>query len=283
MSMSIPGRICGGLGIAAAALTLGAVAQMGQAPSSGVLPDVVGIRPGIPIAEAYQLLKAHEPKGFIQYEQNRLQEFPGKVITHALLYSPTGSEQDREIIVVDITFPPAQQTVWRVSRYLRFEADKEPLPATLLTALRQKYGQEVHTTIPQNTFWVFDRQGHPAGHSSGVDLSDCAASVDRPTSLGLPVQNASADSSPISPLRVWLNRSVVAANRDACHAFVYVTATQLLDYSNNSLVQTLLTTVTDVGVLERSEIAAKALLDNAATAQQQSVMKKAKEQPAPVF
>jgi hypothetical protein len=56
-----------------------------------------------------------------------------------------------------------------------------------------------------------------------------------------------------------------------------------LDYSNNSLVQTLSTTVTDVGVLERSEIAAKTLLDNAATAQQQRVMKKAKEQPAPVF
>jgi hypothetical protein len=283
MSLSMRSRICCGLGIALAALTIGAVAQMAQAPSNGVLPDVVGIRPGIPIGEAYQLLKAHEPKGVIQYEQNRLQEFSGKLITYALLYSPTGSGQDPEIIAVDITFPPSPQTVWRVSRYLRFEPGKEPLAAPLLTALRQKYGQEVHTAIPQNTYWVFDRQGHPAGHSSGVDLSDCAANVSHPSLPALVGQNGGGDRSPISSLSVWLNQSVVAANRDACHAFVYVAATLTWDRSNNSLVQTISTTVTDVGVLERSEIAAKALLDNAAAAQQQAVMKKAKEQAAPVF
>jgi hypothetical protein len=282
MPFSMRTRIYCGLGIALAALTIGAVAQMGQAPSNGVLPDVVGIRPGIPIGEAYQLLKTHNPKGTIQYEQNRFQEFPGKIITRTLLYSPTGSAQDPEIIVVDITVPPAQQTVWRVSRFLRFESGKEPVPATLLTALRQKYGQEVHSATPQNTYWVFDGQGHPVGHSGGVDLSDCAANVSLPNSPGLPIQNVVDARSPISPLRVWVNLSVVAANRDACHAFVYVAATQSWDLSH-SLVQAISTTVTDVGVLERSEIAAKAFLDSAATAQQQSVMKKAKEQSAPVF
>jgi hypothetical protein len=256
---------------------------MSQAQSNDVLPDVVGIRPGIPIGEAYQLLKAHQPKGTIDYAQKRVQEMSGKLITHALQYSSTGSVQDPEVIVVDITFPPAPQTVWRVSRYLHFEPGKEPVPATLLTALRQKYGQDVPSTMPQNAYWVFDRQGHPANRSAGLDLSDCAMYVDHPNAPGILTHNVGDDSAPSMPLSALLMQTVVAANRDACHEFVYVAASLSLDSPRNSLVRAISTTITDVGVLERSQIAAHAFLNRAATSQQQRVIKKAKEQPAPVF
>lgn len=271
------------LNVICAVLMIMTVPPLTQAQSNGALPDVLGISPGMPIGEAYRLLKAHDPKGTIRYGQKHVEEMSGKLITHQLLYSPTGSGQDPEIIAVDITVPPSQQTVWRVSRYLRFEPGKEPVPATLLTALRQKYGQDVRSTMPQNAYWVFDRQGHPANRSAGFDVSDCAMNVDRPTLPGIMDNTVGGDNAPLVPLRVLVMQSVIGANRDACHALVYVSAVLSWEGLNTSLVRGITTTVTDIEVLERSQLAANALLQNGAVAQQQRVMKNAKQQPAPVF
>src|ERR1700738_5030540 len=166
-----------------------------------------------------------------------------KPITHAFAYSPTGSDQDSEIIVVDITFPPSKQIVWRITRYVRFEPGKEPVPETLLTALRQKYGQEVSSSIPENTFWVFDQQGRPAGRSSGINLADCAMYVEHGYAFG--AMNTAASSGGIAP-GVALYPTAVVANRDACQAFVYVAATTTPS-SNREAVQAISVTVTDLG------------------------------------
>jgi len=202
-----------------------------------------------------------------------------KPITHAFAYSPTGSDQDSEIIVVDITFPPSKQIVWRITRYVRFEPGKEPVPETLLTALRQKYGQEVSSSIPENTFWVFDQQGRPAGRSSGINLADCAMYVEHGYAFG--AMNTAASSGGIAP-GVALYPTAVVANRDACQAFVYVAATTTPS-SNREAVQAISVTVTDLGAGIRAGKATQAVMNNTATAEQQHAMKKAKEQPAPVF
>ena len=271
------------LSIALLALTLGAATASGQAPPNGALPDVIGIRPGMPIGEAYQLLKAHDPKGAILYGQKRIEGISEKPITHAFLYSPRGSGEDPEIIVVDVTFPPNQQTVWRVSRFLRIEPGKEPLPETLLAALRQKYGHEVPNTVPQNFYWVFDERGNPADRSGNLNLSDCAIYVEYVHAPGVLAQTAGAASSPNVPSGVALNPTAVVANRDACHPFVYVRATFTPKATDTRVIEAVGITITDLGAGIRAGTATQALMGKAGEAQQRQAIDHAKKQSAPTF
>lgn len=271
-----------GLGVVLGALAAAALAQPNQAESGSALPDILGIRPGMAIADAYRVLKAHDPKGSLQYGQKRIEAISDKPVTHAFLYSPTASPQDPEIILVDLTFPPSQQTVWRVSRFLRFPSGKEPLPATFVSALRQKYGQELPSRIPQLAFWVFDEQGRPAGGHAGIDLVDCAMYVDRPGPPSVLGQNTGVSNALNVPPGVALNPTVVVANREACYPFVYVTATLVADGANGVMTATTVT-VTDLGAGIRAGTATRNLMDQRAAAQQQRELEKARRQPVPAF
>ena len=106
------------------AAALGGVVCAAQGPAPAP-PAIVGIRPGTPIGEAYELLKQHGPNGMIQYGQKRLDVLSDKPITYSMLWSATGSSEDREIVEVDLNFPPLEQKVWRISRRISFPADHE--------------------------------------------------------------------------------------------------------------------------------------------------------------
>jgi hypothetical protein len=193
------------------------------------------------------------------------------------------SSQDPEIILVDLTFPPSQQTVWRVTRYLYFPPGKEPLPEPLLTALRQKYGQDVPSPNRAFAYWVFDDQGRPATGCSGINLSDCAMYVERPNPSGILGQMAGNSTSPNVPPGVALNPTVVVANRDACHSFVDVTAYLALDGSGRDLVNFVTVTITDIGAGIRAGNATQALMNHATAAQEQRELNKARQRAAPTF
>ena len=267
--------------LAAGMLTLNCVAQQ----SNGGLPDVIGIRPGMAIGDAYKVLKAHDPKGAIKFGQRRIAAVSDKPITHAFLYSPTSSTDDMEVILADITFPPSQQVVWRVTRLIRFPEEKEVPKATLLAALRQKYGPEIPASNPQFAYWVFDEQGHPANRNAGINLADCAQYVELPSNVAstLSLFTDGRLSSESVPGGVALYPSNVVANRDACQAYVFVVAYLVPGVFHRDLVGSVTVAITDLGAGIRAGKATQSVMNNAVAAQQQKELKKAQQQAAPTF
>jgi hypothetical protein len=276
MPFAMRNRMGCALAVAFAALIICARSATGQTPSSGALPDVLGIRPGMPIGEAYRLLKAHDPKALIEYLQYRIEAISEKPITQAFLYS-AGSSQYPENISVEFTFPPGEQTVWRVARRIHFPPSEAPLSVTLLTGLRRKYGRDVPSPTPEYVFWVFDEQGRPAGSSSGINLTDCAGNVQDSAPIGQ--QGGTLNVTP----GMRLNSTLINANRETCHPFVYVKAILRLDGPKRELVNGVTVTITALGAAIRTGTATEALINQAAAAQEQREHNKARQRPAPKF
>lgn len=170
-----------------------------------------------------------------------------------------------------------------MSRFLQIEPGKEPLPETLLTALRQKYGHEVPSAIPLNFYWGFDERGHPADRSGNLNLSDCARYVEYVHAPGVLAPSAGTTSSPNVPSGAALNPTAVVANRDECHPFVYVRATFTPDASDTRLIQAVGITITDLGAGIRAGTATHALMGRAGEAQQRQAIDHGKKQTAPTY
>lgn len=134
-------------------------------PEVAKMPDVVGVRLGMTEQQALQILHGQYPRG-------RFQEIPAGGIF------PTNPKADYGFnvlptdaiatdVVVSLTAPPGPQVVWRVVRFTRrIHANH----ASVLAALRQKYGKEslaghengAITTDEQSIgqlLWVFDEHG----------------------------------------------------------------------------------------------------------------------------
>jgi hypothetical protein len=265
--------------IAAASLSKAFCAAQAQTVAP---PAIVGIRPGTPIGDAYQMLKQHGANGVIQYGQKRLDVLADTPITYAMLWSATGSQEDREIVEVDLNFPPNDQKVWRISRRISFPPDHEPLAEAMMNSLRKTFGKELPSSAPDHAFWAFDTQGRPV-QGRGVEMADCALYLDLPELSGTVLAFASAKtSSTVSP-NVALAPTVVAANREQCRQFVFVAANLAAEPGNRATIRFVSVTITDIGAGIRAGTATQAALNGAASAQQQNALKKAKEQPVPQY
>ena len=163
------------------------VAVTSQSTAAG-LPDILGIQLGMPAREAHATLQTQLPKNKIQVMSDNLPTIDKPVIK-SFSSAPAetimmGMEADQ--VAVDVTLPPNKQAVWRVKRQHYF-ANKGIPKTTLLASLREKYGKETLTNVPQgkpatddnkiqNLLWLFDEQGRPAplpssSGSSGPDLA----------------------------------------------------------------------------------------------------------------
>lgn len=256
-------------------------AAQGPAPPAPAPPSIVGIRPGTPIAEAYKILSQHGSNGMIQFGQKQLDALADKPITYAFVWSTTGSPEDRELIEVDLTFPPSEQKVWRITRRISFPPDQEPLAEAMLNSLRKTFGRELPTGVSERAFWAFDTEGRPA-QGRGINLADCAQYLDLPDLNNTVLAFASAKTSSTVPPNLALAPAVVAANREACHPFVFVVA-NLAGASNGGKIRFVSVTITDIGAGIRAGTATQAALNGAASAQQQKALKKAQQQAVPQF
>jgi hypothetical protein len=129
------------------------------------MPDVVGVRLGMSLPQALQILRGQYPRG-------RFQEIPASGIF------PTNPKADYGFnilptdaiatdVVVSLTAPPSRQVVWRIVRYTRRIHTNH---ANVLAALREKYGKESLAGLDNGTIttddrrigqllWVFDEHG----------------------------------------------------------------------------------------------------------------------------
>jgi len=137
------------------------------------LPDVLGIRLGMPLKDARAQLQAQLPKNSLSERSDNLPTID-KPVVYSFNLQPTGDEWDR--VTVDVTMPPGDQVVWRVTRLYRLPGKGIP-KATLLASLREKYGKETLTNFNRpkpaandseiaGLLWLFDEQGHPAALST---------------------------------------------------------------------------------------------------------------------
>jgi hypothetical protein len=131
---------------------------------SSKLPDITGIRLGMPMAEAGALVQKLNPGR----PMDALRDGPSA----NQLFVDTFRVADSRVITdtyVDLTLPPKPQLVWRVSRTLQ---QPNVARTNVIGALRQKYGKEAWalrgTLEPAANddqiaymWWVFDEQGRP--------------------------------------------------------------------------------------------------------------------------
>jgi hypothetical protein len=147
---------------------------------SSKLPDITGIRLGMPMAAAAATVQKLNPGR----PMDQLRDGPNA----NQLFVDTLRVADSRVVTdtyVSLTLPPQSQLVWRVFRTLQ---QPNVARATVIGALRQKYGKEAHalrgTLVPaanddeiDSMWWVFDEQGRPVSNTQLVQArpNGCAS------------------------------------------------------------------------------------------------------------
>jgi len=139
-----------------------------KAPAiGGGMPDIIGIRLGMPLRDAYTILQtAHATVKLGMYPIT----LPGieKPVMEgfSFLSGYKGQGITEERVSVHLTPPPNKQVVWKMVRQL---SQQKIYRANVLTSLREKYGKETGTTPfvandqqITDMWWILDEQGHPA-------------------------------------------------------------------------------------------------------------------------
>ena len=137
-----------------------------QSPPS--TPDLLGIYPGMPEQAARAQLQK-------QSSSTQIQTLAGAQMGFWLNDSRNKNPQQ---ITVHLTAPPNNPSVWLVERQQTFERQNPMSQQALLSALRDKYGQET-VSQPRGgwlyVFWFFDPQGK-ALRAADAALTGCVGS-----------------------------------------------------------------------------------------------------------
>ena len=213
------GVVAGGIGAFGSVLV---VALNAQIPPRA-LPDIAGLRPGIPLEDAYRLLKAYNPKATTKLGQVQIPETGTKPIPARVLFKSPAVPGMKvpDIIQLELTLPPEKPVVWGILRRLSFGAGKERNRTSLLAELRQQYGQEGQGfTVPiVNIQWLFDEPGRRA-EAGAAAAGTCA--LPGPWDVSLDTIGEGATSSTFPASSALLGRP--ASNQGPCKPLVYVKA-----------------------------------------------------------
>jgi hypothetical protein len=131
--------------------------KQGVAATSSALPDLAGIRPGMPAQEAYTILKARNPNIKIGLGQAPIPGFGDKPVVTEMRAQVTDPAAP-ETITVWLTIPPTKQVVFAVGRLLEYDPEQPVLRSKVLASLREKYGNETELANWE-AFWAFDEHG----------------------------------------------------------------------------------------------------------------------------
>ncbi|KAA6465213.1 hypothetical protein DYQ86_04515 [Acidobacteria bacterium AB60] len=227
------------LTVASAALIFAPPRSLAQAApnSPNGLPDIVGLYPGMPVGDAYNLLKAYFPTrgGKVDVHQETIHGLNGDKPLATKLHIPSSGQQDTydDLIDVLITLPPNKQAVCAVNRIISFEPGKAPSAAALTASLRQKYGPEIHEPYetranPPTLRWIFDRQGKRVPDDFARKCHQLSGGAGADSALSIFLYNPSA---------IQFGNVTSAPGNDPCKTFVYVEADVPSDMSGiaNSL------------------------------------------------
>ena len=161
------------------------------------LPDIAGVRLGMPAREGFAALQAKHPKVKLDTYAYPLPTIDKPVLYgFSLGFSPVMQPDER--IAVQLTLPPEKQAVWKVRRLV---GKQKIFRANLIASLREKYGKEAagaqNGTLVSDAdkdahelWWIFDGQGHPgkfpSAYQSAYMCFDPASKNDQTTFYGDP-------------------------------------------------------------------------------------------------
>jgi hypothetical protein len=153
------------------------------------MPDIVGIRLGMPLRDAYTILQTAHPTvklGMYPIDIPGIEKPVLEGFSFLSGFKAVGITEER--VSVHLTPPPNQQIVWRMLRQL---SQQKIYRANVLSSLREKYGKETGT-IPfvandqqiTDMWWIVDEQGHPGKLLGGQDGVERAAACLQKFSAG---------------------------------------------------------------------------------------------------
>ena len=185
--------------LAALVVALGLAAHPGAAgqqtaggPAPGKLPDVLGITTGMPMQQAMDLMKAHDPgHGVIIRQWLIPQAFGDKPVTYQISTATTGEDDTLE---VDVTLPPQPQVVWQIQRVIGGRNRFKSTLANVDNSLYQKYGMPWNPNPllplnPKDQQWFFTEQGRALNPTARADvdaLKACQNAVMQPWTILAP-------------------------------------------------------------------------------------------------
>ena len=135
-------------------------------------PDILGIRPGMPVREALAILKQHDPKGTITISQTTIPQLNEKPIPTFI--NLRGADDGLDSVAFQLTLPPNEQVVWSVTRKLRFVRGQAVPQSNVLKSLREKYGPETINPGAGRVYWFFDERGQRATDVRTLTAQNCA-------------------------------------------------------------------------------------------------------------
>ncbi|HTY83043.1 MAG TPA: hypothetical protein VMB19_02440 [Silvibacterium sp.] len=238
------------------------------------LPDIEGIRLGMPIKDANAALKAAYPGAPQSSGTSTLPMYSTPFLTGFGVGIQIGSPLS-EVVIVNVTPLPDSQTVFGVWRYVN---NQHLYRDNLIAALRTKYGPETARFIgPTQTddahasefVWLFDQNGHPAPLPNSSDpystITNCALTFGQ-AAVNVSAFNAGgvtgANRQLIQP-GGWCNTSMIAL-------IANLNPTQILSTYTEQLID-----IPSATQAARDEYSA---IDNYAQQQQKKAIESAKQQ-----
>jgi len=174
--------------------------------------DIAGMRLGMPLKEAMQALRAHNPK--LQMKRDTIRY---EVLGGALLYGLTFTSPE-ERFVFGLTMPPNPIVVSRLARTIVFTKETAPTQQTLVDALIKKYGPPSYDNGPNQLNdanlrilnWLDDANGSRMRDGEG---RMCTASQ---SFSGLPERSAEAAQMQTMEVSMLLESRFAVGQGDIC-------------------------------------------------------------------
>jgi hypothetical protein len=260
------------LALSFCSLAAQAQTKQGVASASSALPDVAGIRPGMPAQEAYAMLKARNPNIRISMGQAPIPGFGDKPVVTEMRAQVTDASAP-ETITLWLTIPPTKQVVFAVGRLLEYDPNQPLLRSNVLQSLREKYGPETDIGTAA-VYWGFDQQGRRPDTAHLRQLN-CAATGPANLIIAAP---PGATFPAVTPLIYPLQPD------NGCNAFIKVTAELMGEGGvHETYVRRIAVTVWDLRLYRQTQEAYRTYLANAAKTEGETELEKAKQRKVPKF
>jgi hypothetical protein len=162
------------LGFSAPRRSVARQPQTAVGPAPGKLPDVLGLTTGMPMQQAIDLMKAHDPShNVIIREWIAPQAFGDKP---AIFQVSTATTGDDDTLDVNFTLPPQPQVVWGIHRTLGGRNRFSSTLTNVLNGLYQKYGTpwNPNPQFPLNPGvqqWFFTEEGQRVNPTTPPDMN----------------------------------------------------------------------------------------------------------------
>lgn len=214
------------------------VATPGTSPSTTVPAprgkaglDVLGVRLGMPVSEALEVLKAHNPRLKWKASSTQFAELPGVTITttHSGQDIPSpahaGNPYAHEMVVLEAAPGPSAPVVTGIWREIHYAPGQEADRATVSRSLGDKYGPPT-LAGGYNSRWHWDADGKPFGQ-----VASCSA-------MGRPKVDALGMTSAANFIRSNFAQ-LGELKRQAPHCRSFISVDLMPSSANHALVSTI--------------------------------------------